>query len=155
MIWYQNCNFSNFASCETSQFFASNYMNDNGRCLNVNGSQWSKNWKVFWGGEGPKFNKFPLKTCLLMVKYQKLAKSVGGNWGFWFNFDFKNFGTLFEVIGHFCHRWRSQIKANKTKFSGTFDHKSCMINAVHILVCHWKISAIELMTRLFAWKKAG
>ena len=23
LIWYQNCNFSNFASCETSQFFAS------------------------------------------------------------------------------------------------------------------------------------
>ena len=50
-------------------------------------SQWSKMWIVFWGGDCLKFDWFPLETCLLMVKNQKLAKSVGGNDDFWFNSD--------------------------------------------------------------------
>ena len=58
-------------------------------------SQWSKWWKVFQRGAGPNFHKFPLETNLVMVKYQKLAKSVERNWGFWINFDFKNVWFLF------------------------------------------------------------
>ena len=41
--------------------------------------QWAKSQKVFQGGAGPKFRKFPLGTYLVMVKYLKLAKSVGRN----------------------------------------------------------------------------
>ena len=58
-------------------------------------TQWSKNQIIFQGGAGPKFDKFPSETYLVMAKYQKLAKSVEGNWGFWFNFDFKNLRLLF------------------------------------------------------------
>ena len=54
-----------------------------------------KNQIIFQGGAGPKFDKFPLVTYLVMTKYQKLAKTVEGNWGFWFNFDFKNLRVLF------------------------------------------------------------
>ena len=41
--------------------------------------QWSKNQIIFQGGAGPKFDKFPSETYLVMAKYQKLAKSVEGN----------------------------------------------------------------------------
>ena len=41
--------------------------------------QWSKNQKVFQRGECPNFHKFLLETYVLMSKYLKLAKSVGGN----------------------------------------------------------------------------
>ena len=42
-------------------------------------TQWSKNQIIFQGGAGPKFDKFPSETYLVMAKYQKLAKSVEGN----------------------------------------------------------------------------
>ena len=58
-------------------------------------TQWSKTWIIFQRGECPKFAHFPSETYVLMLKYQKLAKSVGGNWGFWINFDFENFRTHF------------------------------------------------------------
>ena len=45
----------------------------------VRGTQWAKNQKVFQGGAGPKFSQFPLEISVLMLKYQKLAKSVGRN----------------------------------------------------------------------------
>ena len=42
-------------------------------------TQWSKSEKVFQRGDCPNFGHFPLETYVLMSKYQKLAKSVGGN----------------------------------------------------------------------------
>ena len=48
--------------------------------------------KVFQRGESPNFAHFPSETYALMLKYQKLEKSVEGNWGFWIIFDFKDFG---------------------------------------------------------------
>ena len=41
--------------------------------------QWSKSGKVFQGGDCPRYCHFPSETNLVIVKYQKLAKSVGGN----------------------------------------------------------------------------
>ena len=42
-------------------------------------SQWSKTRIIFQRGECPKFAHFSSETYVLMLKYQKLAKSVGGN----------------------------------------------------------------------------
>ena len=42
-------------------------------------TQWAKMKKVFQRGESPKFAHFPSETYVLMLKYQKLEKSVGGN----------------------------------------------------------------------------
>ena len=44
--------------------------------------QWAKMKKVFQRGESPNFAHFPSETYVLMLKYQKLAKIVGGNDGF-------------------------------------------------------------------------
>ena len=41
--------------------------------------QWAKMKKIFQRGESPRYCHFPSETTLVMVKYQKLAKSVGGN----------------------------------------------------------------------------
>ena len=49
----------------------------------------SKNQKVFQRGASPRYCHFPSETILVVIKYQKLAKSVEGNWGFWIIFDFK------------------------------------------------------------------
>ena len=57
----------------------------------------SKKWKVSKGGAGQKFHRFPSETYVVRVKYQKLAKSVQGNWGFWINFSLEEVCHLFEV----------------------------------------------------------
>ena len=62
----------------------------------LSGTQWAKMKKVFQRGESPKFAHFPSETHVLMLKYQKLEKSVGGNWGFWINFDFTKPRIHFE-----------------------------------------------------------
>ena len=76
------------------------------RSLAKNVSQWAKNQKVFQGGAGPKFPQFPLEISVLMLKYQKLAKSVGRNWAFWNISDLENFGIIFDIFYEVLHRWR-------------------------------------------------
>ena len=39
----------------------------------------SENQKVFQRGASPRYGHFPSETILVMIKYQKLAKSVEGN----------------------------------------------------------------------------
>ena len=60
--------------------------------------QWAKMNKIFQRGESQRYCHFPSETNLVMVKYQKLAKSVGGNWGFWIIFDFKETSLLFLAL---------------------------------------------------------
>ena len=56
----------------------------------------SKNQKVFQRGASPRYCRFPSETILVVIKYQKLAKSVEGNWGFWIIFDFKIVRLVFR-----------------------------------------------------------
>ena len=75
-------------------------------------AQWAKMKKIFQRGESPRYCHFPSETTLVMVKYQKLAKSVGGNWGFWIIFDFKKSRLLFRGFKSWLCRWRFRIDCN-------------------------------------------
>ena len=52
---------------------------DNTRKYCGNTPQWAKMKKIFQRGESPRYCHFPSETTLVIVKYQKLAKSVEGN----------------------------------------------------------------------------
>ena len=85
----------NVQNCSFQQFTQKHWNDCCQISLSMEASQWSKSKKVFQRGDHPNFGHFPSETYVLMSKYQKLAKSVEGNWGFWINFDFKKFSHVF------------------------------------------------------------
>ena len=89
-------------------------------------TQWSKMKKIFQRGESPKFAHFPSETNLVMVKWQKLAKSVGRNWGFWINSDFKESRLLFRVLNQDLYRWRFEI----------YDNILLIFVTLHLMACN-------------------
>ena len=68
------------------------------KCSNIaSNALRSEIWKVSKAGAGQKFHRFPSETYVVRVKYQKLAKSVQGNLGFWINFSLEKVCLFFEV----------------------------------------------------------
>ena len=72
-------------------------INDNIKLLNITTTLLPTEGKVSNFSGDQKEHQFQVKTLWLIANYQKLAKSVERNWGFWINFSLEEVGPFFEV----------------------------------------------------------